>query len=368
MLKHCLRHLSDPVLTRRLAEVVVQEGGATARVLAHIAEFDRRRLYRAAGYSSMYKYCLGVLNLSEQAAYKRILAARAARQFPCIFDAVADGRLHLSAVVLLAPHLKPGSAKELLLAATHKTRGTIERLLAERFPRPDIPTTIHVLDESGELSPGIVDCPNPLPLNGPDASGFVVPPVSLMAMPDIPSPPARVAPLAPRRFEWHMTVDQETQDLAEEARELLSHQQPRHELPRIVRDALADYVAKLRKQKHAATNRPQRQKPRMGNNSRYIPNAVKREVWARDGGRCTFVSESGHRCEARTQIEYDHVDPVARGGAATVRNTRLRCRAHNQLEAERVFGAGFMERKRGAADPVVGGPSENPPGPLLLGR
>jgi hypothetical protein len=37
---------------------------------------------------------------------------------------------------------------------------------------------------------------------------------------------------------------------------------------------------------------------------------------------------------------------VARGGAATVENLRLRCRAHNQLEAERMFGAGFMEEKR----------------------
>jgi hypothetical protein len=32
-----------------------------------------------------------------------------------------------------------------------------------------------------------------------------------------------------------------------------------------------------------------------------------------------------------------------------VDNIRLRCRAHNQYEAECIFGAGFMENKRGAA-------------------
>jgi hypothetical protein len=42
------------------------------------------------------------------------------------------------------------------------------------------------------------------------------------------------------------------------------------------------------------------------------------------------------------------VHPVARGGKATIENTRLRCRAHNQYEAERTYGAGFMREKREA--------------------
>jgi hypothetical protein len=40
------------------------------------------------------------------------------------------------------------------------------------------------------------------------------------------------------------------------------------------------------------------------------------------------------------------MDPVARGGEATVERMRLRCRAHNQYEAERAFGVAFMVRKR----------------------
>ncbi len=73
---------------------------------------------------------------------------------------------------------------------------------------------------------------------------------------------------------------------------------------------------------------------------------MKREVWQRDGGQCTFVSDRGQRCGARTRLEFDHATPVARGGEATVANLRLRCRAHNQHAADRAFGAGFMERKR----------------------
>src|SRR5439155_1343989 len=104
MRAYSLTHLGDAVLTRELAAVVAHERTATAAVLAHLAEFDARRLYLPAGYPSMVAYCLHELHLSEDGAYKRIHAARAARQFPALFSAVAEGRLHLTGAGLLAPH------------------------------------------------------------------------------------------------------------------------------------------------------------------------------------------------------------------------------------------------------------------------
>ncbi len=90
-----------------------------------------------------------------------------------------------------------------------------------------------------------------------------------------------------------------------------------------------------------------RSRPRAsGAGERHIPARVRRAVWERDGGRCTFVSARGHRCNGQRFLEFDHVVPVARGGTATVEGLRLRCRAHNQYEAERAFGAEFMRRKR----------------------
>src|SRR5437667_6976743 len=132
MRTYVLTHLSDAVLLRDLKSVVAQERGATATVLAHIAEVDARRLYLPAGFPSMYEYCLRELRWSEQAAMKRIRAARTARQFPAIFEAVAEGRLHLSAVVLLTPHLTPDNAAELVAAAADHTKAEIEEMLAAR--------------------------------------------------------------------------------------------------------------------------------------------------------------------------------------------------------------------------------------------
>jgi hypothetical protein len=73
---------------------------------------------------------------------------------------------------------------------------------------------------------------------------------------------------------------------------------------------------------------------------------VKRAVFMRDGGQCTYVSESSHRCEVRGDVEFDHKTEVARGGQATADNLQLRCRGHNQHTAEQTFGAGFMKAKR----------------------
>jgi len=53
-------------------------------------------------------------------------------------------------------------------------------------------------------------------------------------------------------------------------------------------------------------------------------------------------------------LEIDHILPQAKGGASTVDNLRVRCRAHNRLAAEEEFGVLFIEQKieeRRAAPP-----------------
>jgi hypothetical protein len=77
-----------------------------------------------------------------------------------------------------------------------------------------------------------------------------------------------------------------------------------------------------------------------------IPAEVRRQVWGRDGGRCTFVARDGTRCESRWRLELDHVQPWALGGSSTADDLRLRCRAHNLFHAEEVFGREHMERFR----------------------
>ena len=69
-----------------------------------------------------------------------------------------------------------------------------------------------------------------------------------------------------------------------------------------------------------------------GSRSRYIPVAVRRDVWRRDHGCCSYVDpHSGRRCGSRYRLEIDHVVPFALGGATEPSNLRVRCRAHHRL-------------------------------------
>jgi hypothetical protein len=102
----------------------------------------------------------------------------------------------------------------------------------------------------------------------------------------------------------------------------------------------------MEKVRFEACDRPRAAAAGPSDDPRHVSAQVKREVWKRDGGQCTFVSEKGKRCESRTRLEFDHVDAIARGGQSTVRGLRLRCRAHNQYAADCTFGAEFMDGKR----------------------
>ena len=72
--------------------------------------------------------------------------------------------------------------------------------------------------------------------------------------------------------------------------------------------------------------------------SRHVPAAVRREIWQRDEGRCTYTDEQGNRCEERCFLEIEHLQPFALNGATSVSNCTLRCRYHNTLAAELTLG------------------------------
>ncbi|HYJ33212.1 MAG TPA: hypothetical protein VE326_08330 [Candidatus Binatia bacterium] len=135
MNSYSLTHLSDAVLLRNLRIILARNGQLTAALLAYLGEFDARRLYAPAGFSSMFTYCLRELRFAEGPAWRRIQAARAARRFPVLFQAVAEGRIHLTAVCLIAPHLTPGNINELLRAVGGRSRAEVQEWLASRFPQ-----------------------------------------------------------------------------------------------------------------------------------------------------------------------------------------------------------------------------------------
>jgi len=344
-----LSQLSDLDLLAQIQLAARAERHATARLIALLIELDSRRLYLGEGYSSLFSYCTQALHLSEHASYNRIEAARAARRFPVILELIEQGAVTLTTVRLLAPHLTAENHREILDRARHKNKREVELLVATLAPRPDSPAVIRKLPTRGAAPAALPSMPpmgrlpeNESPAEAPTARA----PVALceaVLQPNLPSAsaaPAResaqVKPLAPERYKIQFTVGRETHDKLRRAQDLLRHSVPSGDPAVIFDRALELLVAQLEQRKAGATARPRAPRP-VKTPSRHIPASVRRTVWQRDVGRCAFNGANG-RCTETGFLEYHHVVPFAAGGEASAANLELRCRAHNQHEAEQYFG------------------------------
>ena len=330
MNRFSLTHLSNEAVRRELTTKAAREKEATAELLAHIAEFDERKLYLPEAYESMLAYCTGELKLSEDAAKKRIQVARVGRTCPGVFEALESGRVHLTGLRLLAPHITPETVEELLTAATHKTREAIERLLAGRSPRLDVPAM--VAPTCAEGAPGHLRNADSQQVTGAGAP---------------PSRPCdRVSPLSAESWAVQFTRSREADERFRYAQDLLGHQVKSSDIAEVYDRAIKLLIEKLERVRFGACARPRKRGRQTQPGSRHVANDVRRAVWRRDQGRCTYRSASGRRCEARRGLQFDHEQAFARGGEATVDNLRLRCPGHNLHAAEQTYGAGFMKQKR----------------------
>jgi hypothetical protein len=80
-----LRDVSNEQLETSLGELLGAVARVEARIVAHLAEVDARRLHLRAGCSSLFDYCRKRLALSEYEAFVRIAVARVARKYPMVF-------------------------------------------------------------------------------------------------------------------------------------------------------------------------------------------------------------------------------------------------------------------------------------------
>jgi len=262
-------------------------------------------------------------------------------------------------------------------------------MLAARFPRPDVREQIRRLPARAPIPAASP----PIAIQGQKEGAPAVPRTSAeMAAISGSHPPSpgsqslpaanqrrvQLQPLSADRFGVHFTADAELRELIERARALASHRLPKGDLASLIRLMAANFVQREEKRRFGVGARsrranktelvgpaaevtppggapmpPEPTEPKQreagpaphDKHSRYLPVAVRRATFARDGGRCAFVSADGRRCNARTFVEFEHVKPFAKAGPADDRNLRLLCKAHNLLHARHCFGVMHIAAK-----------------------
>jgi hypothetical protein len=217
---------------------------------------------------------------------------------------------------------------------------------------------------------------------GPEGS-VKVPPESVQPPADFrlraTAPDSRrpsVTPLTEETFKVQFTAGRALRDKLQEAQDLLRHRLPDGDMASIFEHGLDLLIAQVKKERFGVGRKPRAPSGQRTESakedptgdaeagggdeafvpqtapsaSRHIPDAVKRAVYERDGGRCAFVDERGQRCTATAFLEFDHVEGFALTHLHDADLIRLLCRAHNQYVADLLYGRAFMDRARGGSD------------------
>jgi hypothetical protein len=347
--------LSSSQLRSATRELVRSSHDVEAALLVHLGEIDERKLYLDWSFASMFAFCVGELGFSEDVACNRINVARAARRMSVILDVLRSGKVHLAGLRLLAPHLTSENQQKVFAEAAGKSKREIEELVARLAPQPAVPTLVRKLpDRAATSAPE-----SPIFSFGTAVQG--APPESSPALALSPSLERRgerravVAPLAEDTFKFQFTASRACHDKFRQAQDLLRHRIPDGDLAAIFEKGLDLLIEQVKKERFA-TGRKARPAPTenaKASPSRHIPDAIKREVFERDGGRCTFTDGHGRRCCETGALEFDHRDGFARTPVHRADRIRLLCRAHNQHAAERMYGRAFMERARTSTDRFI---------------
>ena len=382
----------DQQLLDQTKELARHEHQLQITVLDHLQEIETRSLHLRRGFSSLFDYALRELGYSEAAAWRRIKTMRLCARTPGARARLQDGTLTLSAAAQLQHAFE---RQERSRSQRRRSLGMTAPAQSATPQTGSPPAAAAGLTEPPEPMPVLdVSARQALVDQAAGKSTRQVMQLLAGVDPDLALPAERLRPLGDGRWELKVVIDAPSQRGLEQLKALLSHVDPHLTLGalvgRLVQEGLARHdpsrprpggngsrharaeltsPAKSEAKAHADTGpgvtsatkpsappagtatspakshrKPLADAPSPAKSAavvaasrrpraagRAVPLAVKRHVWQRDGGRCSYVDRvTGQRCTSRHLLQMDHIQPYALGGAAEPDNLRLYCAAHHR--------------------------------------
>jgi 5-methylcytosine-specific restriction endonuclease McrA len=357
-------------------------------LVATLEEIDRLRFFRRLGYSSLFTYAVTALQLSEATAYGFITVARKSREFPELKEGIVNQKLTVSKAARIVASLSAENAGELIeFASTHSSRETDrkvatlggaaggfadgrEQLVSLKISRK----TKELLKRARELLAtksstqrllASKKCAQNL-ASSQKRENLEMDQVLQVILDDYlhRHDPVKKAERAVARRDERRAKDvrvdypvqqeksahatavtqaknsvgiESTEQAANSVRAELAVQTKNsvrteftHEAESAVQAADAIQAINSLSAEFGSTLHPQKE-PGTFSKRRGLLAHEKHEVFARDGGRCTFKDTYGRRCESERWLHVHHIHPVSLGGGNQAANLTTLCSFHHDL-------------------------------------
>lgn len=306
-----LSKLRDQELISGIKALVQHERDCVTKILHHLKEIERRKLFCDFGCKSLFEYAVKELKYSDGQAGRRIQAMRLLKEIPEIESKLASGNLNLSNVA--------------------KAQGFFREV--EKSDGPGCLTKGDKLEvlkqlENKTAREGDVELAN------------------LRAEPAMPKESERV--ITATHSEVSFVINSDLKAKLEECRALLGPRAAKMSFAELITAMTEVSVKALQEKqfgkKRAAkdvdnnTNISPRKAPEKAaapaaelRTTRHIPQKLRHEIWRRDHKKC-------QSCGSKVNLQIDHVIPFGKGGLTIAGNLRLLCFHCNQRARIKEFG------------------------------
>lgn len=281
-----LSALSDQQLMLNTKTLVREESCLLTKILHHIREIDRRRLFADFKQPGLLELVMTELGYPRDQALRRIQAMRMMRENPIVEIKLESGELNLTTIGIVQTLFSHEKKEGKPLSVAEKA-AVIEK----------------VCGKSTREAQRIV--------------------LSLSSTP--PKLNERIKMIVPDLYELTTTIDEETNLIIEQLRGMLAHSHPNISNGELIKVLGKIGLEELARVKSVAA-------PRLDSKAE-----IRRNIWQCDQHKCS-------NCGSTFAVQEDHRHPKAKGGAYTISNMRLLCRSCNQRAAICQFGLRKMQK------------------------